>query len=60
MNTDNPGTWVMHCHIAFHVGAGLGMQFVENLDRINQVSNSSLTYKNCDAWDLYTDFNVRA
>ena len=27
---DNPGTWLMHCHIAFHASFGLAMQFLEN------------------------------
>lgn len=27
--TDNPGAWLMHCHIAWHVGEGLSLQFLE-------------------------------
>jgi len=27
--TDNPGTWLMHCHIAFHASSGLGLQIME-------------------------------
>ena len=27
--TDNPGAWLMHCHIAWHVSGGLSMQFLE-------------------------------
>ncbi|KAI5782051.1 multicopper oxidase-domain-containing protein [Peziza echinospora] len=27
--TDNPGTWLMHCHIAWHASAGLALQWVE-------------------------------
>ncbi|KAL8790997.1 MAG: hypothetical protein Q9195_006071 [Heterodermia aff. obscurata] len=27
--TDNPGTWLMHCHIAFHASFGLALQFLE-------------------------------
>ncbi|GJE96101.1 multicopper oxidase [Phanerochaete sordida] len=26
--TDNPGVWTLHCHIAWHMSAGLLMQFV--------------------------------
>lgn len=26
---DNPGTWLMHCHIAWHASSGLAMQWVE-------------------------------
>ncbi|KAI0398570.1 multicopper oxidase [Xylariaceae sp. FL0594] len=27
--TDNPGNWLFHCHIAWHVSGGLSMAFVE-------------------------------
>ena len=26
---DNPGPWLVHCHIAFHISEGLGMQIME-------------------------------
>lgn len=29
---DNPGTWLMHCHIAFHASFGLALQFLERQD----------------------------
>jgi FtsP/CotA-like multicopper oxidase with cupredoxin domain len=32
--TDNPGAWLMHCHIAWHVSQGLGVQFLERVDDI--------------------------
>ena len=33
--TDNPGAWLMHCHIVWHVEGGLAMQFVERPDDID-------------------------
>ncbi|KAL1598800.1 laccase, multicopper oxidase, benzenediol:oxygen oxidorectuctase [Paraconiothyrium brasiliense] len=27
--SDNPGLWLMHCHIPFHLSQGFGIQFVE-------------------------------
>lgn len=32
--TDNPGAWLMHCHIAFHVAMGLSVQFLERKSEI--------------------------
>ncbi|MCJ1455268.1 hypothetical protein MMC28_005622 [Mycoblastus sanguinarius] len=29
---DNLGTWLMHCHIAFHASYGLALQFLERQD----------------------------
>ncbi|KAF2001988.1 multicopper oxidase [Amniculicola lignicola CBS 123094] len=28
--TDNPGAWLMHCHIAWHVADGFAVQFLES------------------------------
>ena len=28
--TDNPGAWLMHCHIGWHVAEGLAVQFIES------------------------------
>ncbi|TGO13496.1 hypothetical protein BTUL_0068g00030 [Botrytis tulipae] len=27
--TDNPGAWIMHCHIAWHTSEGLAVQILE-------------------------------
>ena len=27
--TNNPGNWLMHCHIAFHASFGLALQILE-------------------------------
>jgi FtsP/CotA-like multicopper oxidase with cupredoxin domain len=32
--TDNPGVWLLHCHIAWHASGGLSMQFLERPDEI--------------------------
>jgi hypothetical protein len=33
--TDNPGAWLMHCHIIWHVDGGLALQYVERPSEIN-------------------------
>ncbi|KAF1952506.1 hypothetical protein CC80DRAFT_422174 [Byssothecium circinans] len=42
--TDNPGAWLMHCHIAWHVSDGLAVQFLE-------AKGSSKFPKGDGAWD---------
>lgn len=32
---DNPGVWFFHCHIEWHVEAGLAMVFVESEDQLS-------------------------
>jgi FtsP/CotA-like multicopper oxidase with cupredoxin domain len=51
--TDNPGAWLMHCHIAFHVGMGLSVQFLERKQSIALPAAGSEWYQNCDRWAAY-------
>ena len=49
--TDNPGAWLMHCHIAWHVGEGLGVQFLESKASIPPASQDWL--QTCQNWRDY-------
>lgn len=51
--TDNPGTWLMHCHIAWHISEGLGVQFLERKSEINLPGAAWDT--TCKNWDTYYD-----
>jgi FtsP/CotA-like multicopper oxidase with cupredoxin domain len=51
--TDNPGAWLMHCHIAFHVGMGLSVQFLERKQDITLPATGSEWYQNCANWATY-------
>nr|ABR24264.1 laccase [Pholiota nameko] len=33
--TDNPGPWIMHCHIDWHFEIGLSVVFAEDVDTVN-------------------------
>ena len=53
--TDNPGAWLMHCHIAWHADGGLAMQFVERQDEIpaaQWTSNTSFQDQ-CAAYEAF-------
>lgn len=55
---DNPGAWLVHCHIAWHASQGLSLEFVESESQIaslsvNGAESTSLT-DTCDAWNAYT------
>lgn len=53
--TDNPGAWVMHCHIIWHSDGGMGLQYLERPGEINAASyTSSSTFQNeCAAYKNY-------
>jgi hypothetical protein len=43
----------MHCHIAFHVGGGLSVQFLERKQSITLPATGSEWYQTCDNWAAY-------
>ncbi|KAK4187560.1 putative laccase precursor [Podospora australis] len=51
--TDNPGVWLMHCHIGWHVAMGLGVQFLERKNDIKQLMPLNQLLPNCQAWRQY-------
>ena len=52
--TDNPGAWLFHCHIAWHIQLGLGAQFLEQKSKILSTLDLGADWKNeCSTWDAY-------
>ncbi|KAI3392408.1 hypothetical protein diail_5735 [Diaporthe ilicicola] len=54
---DNPGAWLVHCHIAWHASAGLGLQILERQDDIigalGGPSALADTQRVCKNWNEY-------
>lgn len=58
-NATNPGVWPMHCHIAWHVGAGLFIQTVEQSGWIQDYMNIPPQFvEQCRNWWNYSGHNV--
>jgi hypothetical protein len=52
---DNPGSWLLHCHIAWHASQGLSMQFVESeADIAVSMANTAASEDLCAAWDTWS------
>lgn len=51
--TDNPGVWLMHCHIGWHVAMGLGVQFLERKPEIPGLMSLNQMVPNCQRWRQY-------
>jgi hypothetical protein len=49
--TDNPGAWLMHCHIGFHAVGGLAIQFVERYSEIRDLIDYDTLSQTCNSWD---------
>ncbi|KAM3532914.1 hypothetical protein MY4038_003827 [Beauveria bassiana] len=53
--TDNPGAWLMHCHIGWHTNMGLALQFVERQDEARELMDYEFLNSTCAAWTAYTE-----
>ena len=57
--TNNPGAWLMHCHIAWHLDGGLALQFIERPDDItaNAFVGKQSFKDECSALTAYESAN---
>ena len=57
-NADNPGVWPLHCHIAWHVSAGLYVNVLERPDLITQKQIPFVLAQTCRDWAQFSGHNV--
>ncbi|KAF2842542.1 multicopper oxidase [Patellaria atrata CBS 101060] len=51
---DNPGIWLMHCHIGYHTLQGFGLQIVERKSEIRSLINTNDVTNTCNKWKQWT------
>ncbi|KAF2839969.1 multicopper oxidase [Patellaria atrata CBS 101060] len=53
--TDNPGIWLMHCHIGYHTFESFGVQFIERPDEIESLGliDPETMNPTCDNWKAF-------
>lgn len=51
--TDNPGAWLMHCHIGWHTSEGFALQLVERYDEIAALTDYDTLNSTCTNWNSY-------
>lgn len=56
--TDNPGSWTLHCHIAWHASAGLAFQVLEEQPAFKAgIEDSTVARiqldRTCQNWDVW-------
>ncbi|KAI4862115.1 putative multicopper oxidase [Hypoxylon rubiginosum] len=57
--TDNPGVWPFHCHVAWHVSAGFDVNILERAqDLVNLPNTAEVMNQTCTAWDAWSATNV--
>ena len=62
---DNPGAWLLHCHIAFHSSDGLALQYLEQPSKLRGLMDDAGVvgeFKDrCNAWtEWYDTVNIPA
>jgi hypothetical protein len=51
---DNPGAWLVHCHIAWHASQGLSLEFVESQAQIEVDPVSRGIFDDtCTSWKAF-------
>lgn len=60
IDQDNPGAWPFHCHIAWHVSAGLYITVLERPGDIAGLSIPAIMAQTCRDWATYTNTTVVA
>jgi FtsP/CotA-like multicopper oxidase with cupredoxin domain len=59
IDADNPGVWPFHCHIAWHVSAGLYINLLESPDKIKKdMQIPSISAQTCRDWAAWTGGHI--
>lgn len=54
--TDNPGAWLMHCHIGWHTSMGFALQILEGKSLIKKtVKDECALYGTCAKWNQWVE-----
>ncbi|KAH6652279.1 multicopper oxidase [Truncatella angustata] len=56
--TDNPGAWLMHCHVGWHTSEGFALQFLERAQDLAPLIDAERLESNCAAWNDYQTANA--
>lgn len=55
---DNPGVWPLHCHVAWHVSAGLYVNILERPADIKNYNIPSAIPETCKNWGVFASTNT--
>lgn len=58
--TDNPGAWLLHCHMGWHSSEGFALQFLERGDELRSLIDADFLLSNCANWNEYYSSDSRA
>lgn len=50
---DNPGMWMFHCHVAWHISEGMGINFLEQKSTLQSLSFPGTIAQGCRDWSTW-------
>ncbi|KAK5656055.1 hypothetical protein OQA88_5194 [Cercophora sp. LCS_1] len=56
--TDNPGAWLLHCHIGWHASEGMAVTFLEHTEKIPGImgeSGKKQLEETCGRWKTFAE-----
>ncbi|RWA09245.1 hypothetical protein EKO27_g5871 [Xylaria grammica] len=54
--TDNPGVWPFHCHVAWHASSGFSISILERLSDLVKIPGTpKVMRQTCDGWDAWSE-----
>ncbi|KFY32044.1 hypothetical protein V493_00559 [Pseudogymnoascus sp. VKM F-4281 (FW-2241)] len=57
--TDNPGAWLLHCHLQWHLVSGMALVLVEGEEQIAKIVNASNTSTDATSDSTTSHFDAR-
>ncbi|RAH74886.1 extracellular dihydrogeodin oxidase/laccase [Aspergillus aculeatinus CBS 121060] len=54
---DNPGAWLIHCHIGFHAAEGFAQQIIERQSEFEEFLDRDVLEETCNAWNEWAETN---
>ncbi|CAK7564671.1 MAG: hypothetical protein SEPTF4163_002570 [Sporothrix epigloea] len=57
-DSNNPGVWLFHCHIAWHASGGFLEQFIVQPDEIERMRVPSIMAQTCRDWAAWTGTHI--
>lgn len=61
-HADNPGNWLVHCHIAWHVAGGLAYTVVERIDEqvaLLSPADKAQYHQTCEEWRAFNQPDIQ-
>jgi hypothetical protein len=52
---DNPGAWLLHCHIGWHTSQGFALTFLERSGEIKKTIDVPRLNGTCSDWKTFAD-----